>query len=214
MSRSGTPSTPAFLCRFAIFWGEDYSFGLQTSACAEGGPVKSKLALMAAGMLLLFAHPVSAEASKDHVRGGGQVEFACPENSAATGFQNVSIEAHVDTGTTTDGVSGHFNSTIPKQNGCIAAGQLRVDIDCLQVVGNHADLTGRITKLTGFFTSPGFQFTEGGRISISATDNSPLLADTIGAVRPRPMTMMNPCGFRSPDEQPLARGNIQIDMGS
>jgi hypothetical protein len=173
--------------------------------------VNSKLALMAAGMLLLFAHPVSAEAPKDHVRGGGQVEFACPENLAATGFQTVSIEAHVDTGTTTDGVSGHFNSTIPKQNGCIEAGQLRVDIDCLRVLGNHADLTGRITKLTGFFTN--FPFTEGGAIFISATDNSPLLADTIGARSPLPMGDPR-CGFRRPIEEPLARGNIQIDMGS
>jgi len=174
--------------------------------------VTSKLAMALAVAFLLVPLPASADSPHDQVRGGGQVEFLCPQNSMATGVQNLSIEAHVDAGTMTDGVQGHFNSTIPEQPGCIEPGQIRVDIDCLRVVGNHADLTGRITKLTGFFTSPGFQFSEGGEISISTTDNSPLLPDTIAAIRTRPVN--TPCGFRMTAEQPLARGNIQVDAAS
>lgn len=175
--------------------------------------MNSKLVMTAAVALLLFAHPALAANPHDQVRGGGQVEFPCPENPlGGMGFQNLSIQAHVDAGTMIDGVKGHFNSTIPEQPGCIAAGELRVDIDCLRVVGNHADLTGRITKLTGFFTAPGFQFSEGGEISISTTDNGPPLPDTIGAIRTRPVNTR--CGFREVAEQPLARGNIQIDDAS
>ena len=128
------------------------------------------------------ATPTSTDTNPhyDYVVGGGQQSlttppFVCPPYS-------FSVEAHVVEGAPANTASGHFNrtqspNTLP-QPICMfpdTVSQLRVDIDCLTVSGSFANMSGIVSKATGFFaTAAGGPLVPGSsRVVIGARDNAP-----------------------------------------
>jgi hypothetical protein len=110
---------------------------------------------------------------------------------------------------------GTFNETVP--GGCASlgnTGELRVDVNCLDVVGNHADMRGKVRKATGQFATGEFPsagpFVVGGDAYISTDDNMDTL-DTLW-VKPTsevPTTPATPCGGVT-DKVLVSHGNITV----
>src|SRR5919197_2716816 len=85
--------------------------------------------------------PAGGSPNSDYAVGGGQ-EFAFPTTGPCR--MNFGFNGHVPTGTSTGTpAQGTFNETVP--GGCAGfgdTGQLRVDLTCVYVSGNHADMNG------------------------------------------------------------------------
>jgi hypothetical protein len=147
--------------------------------------------------------PPSSGSAKDYAVGGGQVIFPCSTGGPGFEHQSFSLNAHVDADMLTQGVGGTFNTTIPQSPGCEAHGTIVSKIDCVEVLGNHANFTGVVTKATGIWVTFGVQ--PGQELAGSATDNSPIMPDTLqvsfGTV---------PCAFVTFGEVPIDRGNINV----
>jgi hypothetical protein len=137
----------------------------------------------------------------DYAVGGGQGTFPCFPGPGM-GHQSFALNAHVENDGLTQGVGGTFNTTVPEQPGCAEQGTLVSKVDCVEVTGNHAELTAMVTKATGSWT-PFLQ--PGDELTISATDLSPL-PDTLQAT---PYTAQCTL-FGSAFEVPISRGNINI----
>jgi hypothetical protein len=139
----------------------------------------------------------SGSSTKDYVVGGGQGSIPCLDRPA---HPTTSLSAHVESGSLTQGIGGTFNTMVPEQPGCVERGSLVAKVDCLQVIGNHADLTAEVTKSSGSFAD----IQPGDEIAFSVTDNSPLAADTIGGD-----VTSGPCAFVFL-EGPIERGNFSV----
>jgi hypothetical protein len=138
----------------------------------------------------------------DYAVGGGQGTFPCFPGPGM-GHQSFALNAHVNNDALTVGVGGTFNTTVPEQAGCTEQGTLVSKVDCVEVTGNHAELTATVTKATGSWADGGVQ--PGDELAISATDNSPL-TDTLQA-----SFATGPCAFfGSVFEVPISRGNINV----
>jgi hypothetical protein len=130
----------------------------------------------------------------DYAVGGGQAPNLglCP-----TVPTNFSLSAHVDAGTTTQGVDGTFNVTAPATAGPSCAGTFVSKVDCLQVSGNRADLTAHITKANGALTP-----FVGLEISVAVLDSA---LDMIDDNAPT-----SPCVFNAIPDQNVIHGNISV----
>ena len=152
------------------------------------------------GVSTQAADPSTAGSKKfdSAVGGGDQFVFLRPCSV------NFGFSAHTPAGIPL-GAKGSFNETVP--GGCAGlgfTGQLRVSIDCLDVMINHADMHGIVTKATGAFAEDGF--IEGGNAFISTTDNGKL--DTLGVdtVRSGPSLA---CGGTIKEPQ-ILNGDINV----
>jgi hypothetical protein len=143
----------------------------------------------------------------DYNVGGGQLfhrPFGLPPC-----MDNFGLSAHTPNNVTT-GAKGTFNLEVP--GGCGGGGtgssKLQVRIECLHVVGNHADKRGTVTRATGQFLLDGF--TVGGQAFISDTDVSKQGApfDTLGWSPNTTMPFL-PCG-RATFEAEISNGNINV----
>ena len=99
----------------------------------------------------------SSGGSKDFAVMGGQYTTACPNPADGFLVVNLSFSAHVDSGSTTSGVGGTINQTLPEGQ-CAPQSHLKASVICLQVTGHEALLTGNVTESFGVVGSPpGFQ---------------------------------------------------------
>jgi hypothetical protein len=128
---------------------------------------------------------------------------------------NFSLSAHVpnDTpvtpGFAQPGAGGTFNVTVPQQPSCgFEQGTLVSKIDCVEVTGNHAEMTAVVTKATGSWAAGGIQPGDG--LALSATDNSPLMPDSLQATPFSFSGGTGPCDFFPFPETPIDHGNINI----
>jgi hypothetical protein len=143
----------------------------------------------------------------DYNVGGGQV-FHLPFGLPPC-FVTFGISAHTPNNVP-GGAKGTINLSVP--SGCGGGGtgpnRLQVRVDCLHVIGNHADKSGTVTKVTGQFLLDGF--TEGGPAFISDTDVSKQGApfDTLGWSPTTNMPLL-PCG-RAMFEAEISNGNINV----
>jgi hypothetical protein len=149
--------------------------------------------------------PAGGNPKSDYAVGGGQ-EFAFPTTGPCR--MNFGFDGYVRTGTSAG--RGTFNETVP--GGCAGfgnTGQLRVDITCVYVDGNHVDMNGTVKTATGQFATEGSDFAATGKAFISSTDNnSPVQADTL-RIQPT-SNKLTPCGGAL-SETPLLNGNININ---
>jgi hypothetical protein len=152
----------------------------------------------------------SGNPNSDYAVGGGQ-EFAFPTTGPCR--MNFGFDGYVPTATTTGTPArGTFNETVP--GGCAGfgdTGQLRVNITCVYVNDNQADMNGTVMTATGPFATAGSDFATSGQAYISATDNGPFPGDEVrikpaADVAPSPGS---PCG-RVLSETPLVNGSINI----
>jgi hypothetical protein len=127
-----------------------------------------------------------------------------------------SVEARVIHGAPANTASGHFNrtqsATIPI-TGCPFPGtvsQLRVDIDCLLVTGSIANMSGVVSKSTGFFsTAAGGNLTPGTRVVIGASDNPDGIAYRVANPGTEDLPTATSCGYWT--QVPITAGNITIN---
>jgi hypothetical protein len=154
------------------------------------------------------AAPTAGSKKFDSAVGGGD-QFAFPKPTAAC-RHNFGFSAHTLSNSPTDG-KGTYNETVP--GGCAGlgdTGQLRIDIDCLDVNGTHADMHGTVRTATGQFATAGSDFAASGEAFISTTDNGSF--DTL-RVEPSSdviVTSANPCG-KVLSEEFIMHGNISVN---
>jgi hypothetical protein len=182
--------------------GTNVGLGLSAAELASLTNAVTAMSLYPAGTtcgVTTQADPPTAGSKKfdSAVGGGDQFVFLRP-CSINFGFS----------ANTPDGVplaaKGSFNQTVP--GGCAGlgfTGQLRVSIDCLDVKINHADMHGKVTKVTGAFVEDGFF--EGGDAFISTTDNGKF--DTLG-VKPTSGISLSVCGGTM--EAQILNGDINV----
>jgi hypothetical protein len=130
--------------------------------------------------------------------GGGQAS-----NLAGCGpgvATNFGLSAHVASNTQTQGVGGSFVVTVPDNvGGCHA--QLMSTIDCLQVNGNSANLTARVTGASG-----NLAFLQGQEIAVAVLDSSNLSTpDMIDD-----FLTGGPCQFTGAADRAVTNGNITV----
>ena len=116
-----------------------------------------------------------------YIVGGGRQTIEDPTQGLLCAPYSFSLEARVVEGAAANTASGHFNRTQSPNTlftSCSIfpneVSQLRVDIDCLMIAGSTANMSGLVSKATGFFaTSAGGSLTPNARVVITATDNVP-----------------------------------------
>jgi hypothetical protein len=149
--------------------------------------------------------PSGGNPKSDYAVGGGD-QFDFPSPTAAC-RHNFGFSAHTPDDKPTS-AKGTFNETVP--GGCAGfgdTGQLRVDIDCLYVNGNHADMHGKVKKATGQFANDGF-FQDGDAF-ISTTDDDLAGNDTLGAAPAANTGSTGACGGQV-TESIVMNGNISV----
>lgn len=161
--------------------------------------------------------PSGGNPKYDYAVGGGE-QFAFPTPTGAC-RHNFGFSAHTLSDSPTIGVKGTYNETVP--GGCAGlgnTGQLRVDIDCLDVDGNHADMHGTVRTATGQFATAGSDFATSREAFISTTDNGSF--DMLRVEPPNsttaivlPQSSTNPCG-KVMDEEVIVHGNISVNDAS
>jgi hypothetical protein len=130
---------------------------------------------LACGVTTQANPPPGGNPGMDYNVGGGDLVKVV---GFAPCFFNFGVSAHTQSGSPLR-ARGTFNLEVP--GGCAAGtggNKLQVRIDCLDVLGNHADMKGTVTKATGSFFNDGFR--EGQPAWISDTDNSRAPFDTLG----------------------------------
>jgi hypothetical protein len=153
--------------------------------------------------------PPGGNPKTDYAVGGGD-QFAFPAPTAAC-RQNFGFSAHTPSGIPLL-AKGTFNDTVP--GGCAGlgnTGELRVNINCVDVDGNHADMRGTVTKATGQFATSGSDFAASGQAFISTTDDGPF-GDTLG-VSPTSSASTSACGAAT-HEDLIMSGNITVHDAS
>ena len=186
--------------------GTNLNLGLDPASLTALTGAVSAINLNPAGLGCGLSNQASGEGGNpnhDYAVGGGQLVADCaPYGGTGLIHYSFALSAHSDADTLTAGVGGTFNVDVPVQGGtCPVYGHTVAKIDCLQVSGNHADMTGVITKSTGPYLGPDYV---GQEEQISVTDNGSL-PDTIDA-----FVTTGPCQFEQPFEQPIARGSITV----
>jgi hypothetical protein len=142
--------------------------------------------------------PPGGNSKSDYVVGGGNQD-AFPATAPCK--INFGLSAHTPSGDPTQ-AKGTFNETVPGP--CSAGpggGDLSIDIDCLNVLANHADMHGKVEKATGFFSN----FTVGSYAYISADDNGGAPFDMLGAT---PTSNSKGCGTAAEQENSHGRINV------
>jgi hypothetical protein len=113
----------------------------------------------------------------DYAVGGGDQFFTQPQLEAPCKI-NFGFSGHTPSNAPAF-AKGTFTETVP--GGCVGlgfTGELRVDIECLDVKTNLADMSGTVTKATGQFANDGF--VAGGPAYISAGDFGGPARDLLG----------------------------------
>ena len=191
--------------------GTDLGLTLSTTAVTDLTDATTAMTLFPAdlscGVSTQADPPAGGNPNSDYAVGGGQ-EFAFPTTGPCR--MNFGFNGYVRTGTSAG--RGTFNETVP--GGCAGfgdTGQLRVDITCVYVSGNHADMNGVVKTATGPFATEGSDFAATGHAFISTTDNAPFPGDEL-RIKPTPDTppgVGSPCG-KVLSETPLVNGSINI----
>ena len=153
--------------------------------------------------LLLAATPaaIGGNPVQDSTQGGGQL--ARGDCLGGTGFQSFALSAHARDDTATVGVGGTFNLSIPGQGLGCPKGHLVAKVDCLEVSGNMAELTARVTHSSG---SQAASRPPGTEIQISVIDGGPM-PDMLGIEN-----VANPCDDGSePADNVVIRGSIRVN---
>jgi hypothetical protein len=153
------------------------------------------------GVSTQAADPPTAGSKKfdSAVGGGDQFAFLRPCSI------NFGFSSHTPAGVPSP-AKGSFNETIP--GGCATlgfSGQLRVNVDCLDVNGNHADMHGKVTKATDSFANDGFF--EGGDAYISTTEDLLSNMDSLGVATTS--TRPSACGGTA-NEPFILNGSINV----
>ena len=136
--------------------------------------------LPTAGFLNL-AKPVYADSAHDFAVGANQVTGP-PD--ACTGDITINVSAHKDTGAADNTATGHITlNAVPGAGTC--SGHERVDVNCLNVDGTAADISGLVTEATGYFatTPAGLLAGKGGVQNLSILDNPSPLQDAVGTAQ-------------------------------
>jgi hypothetical protein len=194
--------------------GTDLGLTLSTTAVTDLTDATTAMTLFPAdlscGVSTQTDPPAGGNPNSDYAVGGGQ-EFAFPTTGPCR--MNFGFNGNVGTGTSTGTPArGTFNETVP--GGCAGfgnTGQLRVDITCVYVNGNHADMNGTVKTATGQFATEASDFALTRQAYISTTDNAPFPGDEL-RIKPTPDTppgVGSPCG-KVLSETPLVNGSISI----
>jgi hypothetical protein len=211
---TAAPDTDLQNVGFSCSDGTNLGLTLSSTAVTDLTNATTAMTLFPAGLSCAVTTqadpPPGGNPQTDYAVGGGQ-EFAFPTTGPCR--MNFGFNGHVPTGTSTGTpAQGTFNETVP--GGCAGfgdTGQLRVDITCVYVSGNHADMNGVVRTATGPFATEGSDFALTGHAYISTTDNGPFPGDEL-RIKPAfdtPPGVGSPCG-KVLSETPLVNGSINI----
>jgi hypothetical protein len=152
--------------------------------------------------------PSGGNSAQDYAVGGGDQFFVQPQLEAPCTI-NFGFSAHTPSNSPMV-AKGTFTYTVP--GGCLGGlgatgGQLRVDVNCLAVTLNVADMKGTITKATGQFANDGFLVGEQAYISVG--DFGGPATDLLGVSPVAPTKPTSIC-LGAADPPATSNGNITV----